>query len=47
MFVEAETTAKVMRAMWAHVKRRGVTRRLYVDRDAIYVAKRQATLEEK
>lgn len=47
VFVEAETTAKVMRAMWAHVKRRGVTRRLYVDRDAIYVAKRQATLEEK
>jgi transposase len=45
-FHEGETTRAAMLTLWGYINENGIPVSLYVDRDAIYVSDRQATVEE-
>ena len=46
-FHEGETTRAAMLTLWGYIDENGVPVSLYVDRDAVYVSDRQATVEEE
>lgn len=45
-FFEEETTAAAMTVFWSYVKRYGLPRAVYVDRDTIYKTTRDSTVDE-
>ena len=45
-FFEEETTAAAMTVFWEYVKRYGLPRAVYVDRDSIYKTTRDSTVDE-
>ena len=46
-FHKGETTRAAMLTLWGYIDKNGIPRALYVDRDSIYIADREPTLEEQ
>jgi transposase len=46
-FHPGETTHAAMRTLWGYIKRYGIPRALYVDKDAIFVTNREPTIKEE
>ncbi len=46
-FHEGETTRAAMLTFWGYIERCGIPLSLYVDKDTVYVSRREATVEEQ